>query len=79
MVKRYTHSIEMLVDGAHDKNNGVEASMVMQRIVNPPPLARLVRSQDTPHVTECKSVGRRPGLEPGGRRFESYHSDQFAL
>ena len=31
------------------KNNGVEASTVMQRTVNPPPLgARLVRSQDTP-------------------------------
>ena len=27
---------------------GVEASMVMQWTVNPPPLARLVRSQDTP-------------------------------
>ena len=30
--------------------NGVEASMVMQGTVNPPPLARLVRSQDTPPV-----------------------------
>ena len=27
---------------------GVEASMVMQWTVNPPPMARLVRSQDTP-------------------------------
>ena len=31
-----------------DKTCGVEASMVMQWTVNPPPLARLVRSQDTP-------------------------------
>jgi hypothetical protein len=29
---------------------GVEASMVMQWTVNPPPLARLVRSQDTPPI-----------------------------
>lgn len=36
---------------------GVEASMVMQWTVNPPPLARLVRSQDTPPIlSRCSAV-----------------------
>jgi hypothetical protein len=27
-------------------------------------------------ITECSLVGKAPGLGPGDRRFESFHSDQ---
>ena len=31
-------------------------------------------------LSECNvSLVRRPGLEPGGRRFKSYHSDQLRI
>ena len=41
--------------------NGAEASMVMQWIVNPPPLARLVRSQDAPPINNAPVA--QSGLE----------------
>ena len=37
-------------------NTGAEASMVMQGTVNPPPLARLVRSQDAPPKNLVNSI-----------------------
>ena len=61
-------------------NIGVEASMVMQWTVNPPPLARLVRSQDTPpnkgtvmtqHDTLNKAYGNIP-------KEVSYGNDLFS-
>lgn len=27
-------------------------------------------------LSECSAVGSVPGLDPGGRKFESFHSDQ---
>ena len=51
---------------------GVEASMVMQGTVNPPPLARLVRSQDTPPVLRIvSSIGRALHCHCRGKGIET--------
>ena len=51
----------------------------MRRICNPETVCS-IQTGGTKVLSECNvSLVRRPGLEPGGRRFESYHSDQLRV
>lgn len=56
----------------NNKKHGEEASMVMQRTVNPPPWARLVRSQySPPSIGLVVQLVRVPACHAGRCGFES--------
>ena len=56
----------------NNKKHGEEASMVMQRTVNPPPRARLVRSQySPPSIGLVVQLVRVPACHAGRCGFES--------